>query len=75
MKLHGHTSACTTVELHPMNRYLATGGNDSLISLWDTDEWNCQRTITKMVGPIKSISMFCGVVFLCKGLFSSRFLI
>ncbi|KAK9418533.1 putative WD domain-containing protein [Seiridium unicorne] len=56
MKLHGHTSACTTVELHPMNRYLATGGSDSLISLWDSEEWNCQRTITKMVGPIKSIS-------------------
>ncbi|KAI4600153.1 hypothetical protein KJ359_001255 [Pestalotiopsis sp. 9143b] len=56
MKLHGHTSACTAVEIHPMNRFLATGGNDSLISLWDTEEWNCQRTITKMVGPIKSIS-------------------
>lgn len=56
MKLHGHTSACTTVEVHPMNRYVATGGADSLISLFDTEEWNCQRTITKMVGPIKSMS-------------------
>ncbi|KAI1845647.1 hypothetical protein JX265_005337 [Neoarthrinium moseri] len=56
MTLSGHTSACITVELHPMNRYLATGGADSLISLWDTEEWICQRTITKMVGPVKSIS-------------------
>ncbi|KAK8126028.1 WD domain-containing protein [Apiospora kogelbergensis] len=35
---------------------LATGGTDSLISLWDTDEWNCERTITKMVGPVRTIS-------------------
>lgn len=55
-KLRGHTSSCTVAELHPYGRFLATGGTDSLISLWDTTEWNCHRTITKMVGPIRSIS-------------------
>ncbi|KAK7988182.1 hypothetical protein PG990_005034 [Apiospora arundinis] len=54
--LRGHTSSCISAELHPLNRCLATGGTDSLISLWDTAEWNCERTITKMVGPVRTIS-------------------
>ena len=54
--LRGHTSSCISAELHPLNRFLATGGTDSLVSLWDTEEWNCERTITKMVGPVRSLS-------------------
>ncbi|KAI1503218.1 WD domain-containing protein [Biscogniauxia marginata] len=54
--LAGHTSSCIVAELHPFNRYLATGGTDSLISLWETSEWNCVRTITKMTGPIRTLS-------------------
>ncbi|KAI1339581.1 WD domain-containing protein [Xylariaceae sp. FL0016] len=54
--LTGHTSSCITAELHPFNRYLATGGTDSLIALWETGEWNCIRTITKMTGPVRSLS-------------------
>lgn len=52
----GHTSSCLSVELQPTGRYLATGGSDSIIALWDTQEWICQRTITSMVGPVRSIS-------------------
>lgn len=55
--LSGHTSSCTSTEVHPGNRYVATGGTDSLICLWETVEWNCQRTITKMTGPVRSLSM------------------
>ncbi|KAF3061853.1 THO complex subunit 3 [Daldinia childiae] len=55
-KLTGHTSSCISVELHPYNRYLATGGTDSLISLWETTDWNCVRTATKMIGPVRSLS-------------------
>lgn len=54
--LHGHTSSCLTTELQPSGRYLATGGSDSMIALWDTNDWICQRTLTKMVGPVKSLS-------------------
>ncbi|KAI2609777.1 WD domain-containing protein [Hypoxylon fragiforme] len=54
--LAGHTSSCIAVELHPFNRYLATGGTDSLIALWETTEWNCVRTATKMTGPVRSLS-------------------
>ncbi|KAJ1333926.1 THO complex subunit 3 [Microdochium nivale] len=65
--LRGHTSSCTVVELHPYSRFLATGGTDSLISLWDTAEWNCHRTITKMVGPIRSISFSWDGLFVVGG--------
>lgn len=54
--LNGHTSSCLTAELQPTGRYLATGGSDSMISLWDTADWICQRTITSMVGPVRSLS-------------------
>lgn len=54
--LTGHTSSCLTAELQPTGRYLATGGSDSIIALWDTQEWICQRTITTMVGAVRSIS-------------------
>lgn len=55
-ELNGHTSSCLTADLQPTGRYLATGGSDSIISLWDTTDWICQRTITRMVGPVRSLS-------------------
>lgn len=54
--LRGHTSSCISVELQPIGRYLATGGTDSIINLWDTTDWICQRTLTEMVGPVRTIS-------------------
>ncbi|KAJ2905363.1 hypothetical protein MKZ38_005662 [Zalerion maritima] len=54
--LNGHTSSCLSVALQPTGRYLATGGSDAVISLWDTADWICQRTITTIAGPVRSIS-------------------
>ncbi|POS86576.1 hypothetical protein EPUL_001470 [Erysiphe pulchra] len=54
--INGHTSSCLTVELQPNARFLATGGSDSIIALWDTTDWICQRTLTEMTGPVRSIS-------------------
>ncbi|KAK3330322.1 WD40-repeat-containing domain protein [Apodospora peruviana] len=54
--LKGHTASCLTAELSPTGRYLATGGADSIISLFDTKDWICQRTVTRLVGPVRSIS-------------------
>ncbi|GAB0132360.1 hypothetical protein EsDP_00000800 [Epichloe bromicola] len=39
--LNGHTSSCLTAEVQPTGRYLATGGSDSIIALWDTTDWIC----------------------------------
>jgi THO complex subunit 3 len=54
--LNGHTSSCLSVEIQPTARHIATGGSDSIIALWDTTDWICQRTLTEMVGPVRSIS-------------------
>ncbi|KAK2591399.1 hypothetical protein QQS21_010905 [Conoideocrella luteorostrata] len=54
--LNGHTSSCLTTEMQPAARYLATGGSDSIIALWDTTDWVCQRTLTRMTGAVRSIS-------------------
>ncbi|KAH8905533.1 WD domain-containing protein [Coniochaeta sp. PMI_546] len=55
-RLTGHTSSCVTAELQPTGRFLATGGTDSIIALWDTNDWICRRTLSKMSGPVRSIS-------------------
>lgn len=69
--LSGHTSSCLTAEMQPTARYLATGGSDSIIALWDTTDWVCQRTLTKMIGPVRSISMSFLLLFLSFSCFYS----
>jgi THO complex subunit 3 len=53
--LHAHTSSCFCVELSPNGRYLATGGSDALICLWDTTDWICRRTLAGMVGSVRAL--------------------
>ena len=53
--LHAHTSACLSLALSPTGRYLAVGGSDALVSLWDTQEWVCRRTLSGMQGGVKTV--------------------
>ncbi|MCJ1479470.1 hypothetical protein MMC13_008156 [Lambiella insularis] len=53
--LYAHTSSCSTLALSPSGRYLATGGSDALITLWDTMDWVCRRTLGAMVGSVRSV--------------------
>lgn len=55
--LLAHTSACLSVEMAPTGRYLAIGGSDALISLWDTTDWICRRTVSSPNGgAIRGVS-------------------
>lgn len=54
--LHAHTSSCLSIALSPNARYLAIGASDALISLWDTTDWVCQRTVDSSVGTIRDVS-------------------
>ncbi|KAK1757601.1 THO complex subunit 3 [Echria macrotheca] len=54
--LKGHTAPCLTAELSPTGKYLATGGADSIVALFDTKDWLCQRTFSQMEGSVRSIS-------------------
>lgn len=46
--LHAHTSSCTSIALSPTARHLAIGSSDSLVSIWDTTNWICQKTFAGM---------------------------
>ncbi|KAF2813269.1 WD40 repeat-like protein [Mytilinidion resinicola] len=54
-ELNAHTSSCYTLCMSPTGKYLAVGGGDALISLWDTEEWICVRTFDDMTGPVRSV--------------------
>ncbi|KAJ5333238.1 uncharacterized protein N7506_007021, partial [Penicillium brevicompactum] len=55
--LNAHTSACLAIALAPTGRYLAVGGSDALISLWDTTDWICRRTLSsENGGAIRGVS-------------------
>lgn len=65
--LKGHSAECLSVALSPTGRTLATGGTDAIIALWDTTKWTCQRTITTMAGPVRSLSECCLVLCFSPG--------
>ncbi|KAF2089069.1 WD40 repeat-like protein [Saccharata proteae CBS 121410] len=54
--LNAHTSSCYSIECSPTGAYLAIGGSDALITLWDSTDWICQRTLGAMTGPVRSVS-------------------
>lgn len=54
--LASHTSSTFCLELATTGRYLATGGSDALICLWDTTEWVCRRSLDRMSGAVRGLS-------------------
>lgn len=55
--ISAHTSSCTAVAYCPNGKYVAVGGSDAMISLWDTTDWVCRRTVSNPTsGAIKGLS-------------------
>ncbi|KAA8644617.1 hypothetical protein EYZ11_007985 [Aspergillus tanneri] len=64
--LNAHTSACLAIALAPTGRYLAVGGSDALISLWDTTDWICRRTVSSNNGgAVRGVSWSFDGRFIC----------
>ncbi|UPX10690.1 uncharacterized protein EKO05_0001332 [Ascochyta rabiei] len=55
LTLNAHTSSCYAISMSPSGEYLAAGGGDALVSLWDTQEWICVRTFDLTKEPVKSV--------------------
>jgi THO complex subunit 3 len=55
LTLNAHTSSCYAITMSPSGEYMAAGGGDALVSLWDTQEWICVRTFDITKELIKSI--------------------
>jgi THO complex subunit 3 len=52
-----HTSSCTAISYCPNGKYMAVGGSDAMISLWDTTDWVCRRTVSNASsGAIRGLS-------------------
>ncbi|KAF3905507.1 hypothetical protein ABW20_dc0110076 [Dactylellina cionopaga] len=62
-----HTAGCYCLDISPSGKYIATGGNDALISLWDTTDWVCVRTFDKSDHPFRSVSFSHDGAFLIAG--------
>ena len=54
----GHTASVLSVAVDPSSRYVATGGGDALVCLWDAreDELVNLKTFYHMENPIRAIS-------------------
>ncbi|KAL1738293.1 WD40-repeat-containing domain protein, partial [Schizophyllum fasciatum] len=44
--MSAHVGGSTAIAMDPRGRYLASGGLDAIVNLFDLDEWICARTIT-----------------------------
>ncbi|KAF7332395.1 WD-REPEATS-REGION domain-containing protein [Mycena kentingensis (nom. inval.)] len=51
-----HVGGCAAVALDPRGRYLASGGSDSIVNIFDLSDWICARTITACEHSINSVS-------------------
>ncbi|KAF9464836.1 WD40-repeat-containing domain protein [Collybia nuda] len=51
-----HVGGCVAVALDPRGRYLASGGYDSIVNMFDLTEWICARTITVCEHSINALS-------------------
>jgi len=65
--LNGHTSAACSVRHSPSGAYVAVGGGDSLITLWDTTEWVCKRTLAEGLGTVHHLSFSFDGTYICGG--------
>ncbi|PYH99123.1 WD40 repeat-like protein [Aspergillus ellipticus CBS 707.79] len=64
--LQAHTSACLSIAFAPTGRYLAVGGSDALMSLWDTTDWMCKRTVSSSNGgAVRGVSWSFDGRFIC----------
>mmetsp|Transcript_8609 Transcript_8609/g.10881 ORF Transcript_8609/g.10881 Transcript_8609/m.10881 type:complete len:225 (+) Transcript_8609:3-677(+) len=53
----GHTHHCYCVQLDKTGMYLASGGADSLVNLWDLQDLVCVKTFPQLDYPTRTISM------------------
>ncbi|KAF9057887.1 WD40-repeat-containing domain protein [Panaeolus papilionaceus] len=51
-----HVGGCIALALDPRGRYLASGGLDSIVNMFDLNDWICARTITVCEYNINALS-------------------
>ncbi|TFK25966.1 WD40 repeat-like protein [Coprinopsis marcescibilis] len=51
-----HVGGCVALALDPRGIYLASGGSDAIVNLFDVSDWVCARTISACDHAINSLS-------------------
>ena len=54
--ISGHTHATYAVQQSPRGDWLAVGGGDSIVTLWDTIDWRCSHSLTAHTSSIRDLS-------------------
>ena len=57
----------TTRRFSPKGEYLAVGGADAMVTIWDVQELVCLRTCTRFEWPVRTLSFSCDSRFLASG--------
>lgn len=55
--LKGHTYSCYTFAVDKERDMMVSGGGDAILSVWDLNSVACVRTVTRMDGPVKDVSI------------------
>jgi len=51
-----HTGHCYCLDIDPNGKFLAVGGADTMVSVWDLDELICVQTFDRLEWPLRSVS-------------------
>lgn len=54
--LSGHPSTTYSVQQSPAGNYIAIGGSDSAITLWDTSSWLCAHVLRENSNAVRALS-------------------
>lgn len=54
--LYGHSSNIYCVQHSPLGNFVAAGGTDSLITLWDTTTWLCSHVLMSQTAAVRDLS-------------------
>lgn len=55
--IHPHASSCYAIDLDSSGRFLATGGGDSMATLWNVDDMTLLRTFGTLDGNVRNVSL------------------
>ncbi len=65
--LSGHSYATYAVQHSPRGDWLAIGGGDSIITLWDTHDWHCAHALMHHTSAVRDISFSFDGAYLVAG--------
>ena len=55
LSVKAHTAGCYAIDEDPTGQKLAVGGADTLVSLWDADDYTCLRTVSIFDNPVRVV--------------------